>query len=96
MPSYKEYLEQIAKLQVLAERARQEEIAEARSHIGKLMCDYGLSLDDLLETKNKSTSVVRRSLVAQYRDPVSGKTWAGRGREPRWMTGKDRKEFLIK
>ncbi|WP_411829055.1 H-NS family nucleoid-associated regulatory protein [Paraburkholderia kururiensis] len=32
---------------------------------------------------------------AKYRDPVSGATWSGRGRAPRWIAGRDRDAFEI-
>jgi len=31
----------------------------------------------------------------RYRDPATGATWSGRGREPRWILGKDRSAFEI-
>lgn len=96
MPSYKEYQEQIAKLQALAEQARQEEIAEARLQIRNLMRDSGLSQEDLLEPEGKTASTVKRPVLAKYRDPASGKTWSGRGRQPEWINGKDREKLLIK
>lgn len=32
---------------------------------------------------------------AKYFDPVSGATWSGVGREPKWIRGLDRRGFLI-
>jgi len=37
----------------------------------------------------------KADLPPKYRDPASGKTWSGRGREPLWLAGR-RDEFLIK
>ncbi|MDO8359083.1 MAG: H-NS histone family protein [Devosia sp.] len=31
----------------------------------------------------------------QYRDPETGSTWSGRGKEPVWIRGKDRTKFRI-
>lgn len=31
----------------------------------------------------------------KYRDPDTGKTWSGRGREPVWLRGKNRDDYLI-
>ncbi|HJP60331.1 MAG TPA: H-NS family nucleoid-associated regulatory protein [Gemmatimonadaceae bacterium] len=39
------------------------------------------------------TAFARR--LPKYRDPVSGATWSGMGREPRWIAGKDRTAFAI-
>jgi DNA-binding protein H-NS len=32
---------------------------------------------------------------AKYRDPASGATWSGMGREPVWIKGQSREQFLI-
>ena len=98
MPTYQEYQEQIAKLQSLAEQARQDEIAEARRKVRELMQQNNLTEADLAESKKKSgnPSTKQGSVQAKYRDAVSGQTWSGRGRAPRWLDGKNREEFLIK
>ncbi|MDN7675400.1 H-NS histone family protein [Burkholderia oklahomensis] len=31
----------------------------------------------------------------KYRNPVTGQTWCGRGRTPKWMAGYAREDFLI-
>lgn len=99
MTTYKQYQEQIAKLQILAEQAREEEITEARRKIQDLMQKNNLSAADLAgPTKKPATSNKKTgsSVQAKYRDPASGQTWTGRGRAPRWLGGKDKAEFLIK
>lgn len=42
-----------------------------------------------------------RPVAPKYRDPFSGATWSGRGREPRWMAhlirqGAKREDFRIR
>lgn len=50
---------------------------------------------------SKRTQTDKRNVVApKYRDPVSGKTWTGRGKSPAWLSaqladGHDKQEFLI-
>jgi DNA-binding protein H-NS len=95
MPSYQDYQKQIAELQALAEKARQVELAEARSQIGALMKSHGLSRSDVLSAEKKTTVVKKGTVQAKYRDPETGKTWTGRGREPLWLNGRDRRDFLI-
>ncbi|MDN7181782.1 H-NS histone family protein [Caballeronia sp. SEWSISQ10-4 2] len=34
-------------------------------------------------------------VAAKYRDPLSGATWSGRGRAPRWMADQERENCLI-
>ncbi|MGS0894747.1 H-NS histone family protein [Burkholderia stagnalis] len=36
-----------------------------------------------------------RKRRAKYLDPRTGQTWSGVGREPMWLRGRDRNEFLI-
>lgn len=36
-----------------------------------------------------------RVLPAKYRDPETGKTWAGRGRLPKFLQGKDKEQYRI-
>jgi DNA-binding protein H-NS len=96
MPTYKEYLAQIAKLQSLAELARLDEIEDARQQIKALMTQAGLSPEDFSKTPKKATvrgNAVR--IAAKYKDPTTGKTWTGRGRTPRWLDGKKKDDFLI-
>lgn len=47
------------------------------------------------KTKGKASKGGKLPLPAKYRDPDSGKTWSGKGREPAWLRGKDRAAFLI-
>ena len=97
MPTYQEYQEQIAKLQALAEQARQDELKEARQKVRELMDAYKLSPTDFAEPNKKTKQTEKKGAVqAKYRDPDSGATWTGRGRAPRWLNGRNKEEFLIK
>lgn len=42
----------------------------------------------------KASKLKGRKLEPKYKDPVSGKTWAGRGRLPKWMVG-DKEQYKI-
>lgn len=50
----------------------------------------------------KRTSGDKRNVVApKYQDPISGKTWTGRGKSPAWLSaeiaaGREKQEFLIR
>jgi DNA-binding protein H-NS len=87
MSSYQEILSQIEELKRKAEDVRQQEMAGAIAEIKRLMAQFGISTEDLGLAgragagKNKS----RGSVAAKYRDPLSGKTWTGRGRRPAWV-----------
>jgi DNA-binding protein H-NS len=95
MPTYQEYQEQIAKLQTLAEQARQSELAEAKKRIQDLMEASGITMADLQDSKRPVGVKKQNTVAAKYKDPNSGQTWTGRGRAPRWLAGKKKEDFLI-
>lgn len=86
MASYQEIINQIETLKQQAEEARKQELASAIAEIKRIMAQFGISPADLGfggrtgKAKGKGTAV-----AAKYRDPVSGKTWTGRGRHPAWV-----------
>jgi len=57
---------------------------------------YNIPIEELVDAlgglriKRKGTKAVQK-----YQDPTTGITWSGRGKEPAWIRGKDRKKFLI-
>jgi DNA-binding protein H-NS len=95
MPTYREYQDQIAQLQLLAEQARQAEIDEAKKRIRDLMAANGLTAADFEQSERAVPNKKKGSVVAKYKDPESGKTWTGRGRAPRWLDGKNKEDFVI-
>lgn len=96
MPTYQEYQDQIAELQVLAEQARKSELVEAKNRIQEMMKANGLTIADLQDSKRSAVTKKQNSVAPKYKDPKSGQTWTGRGRAPRWLQGRDKNEFLIK
>jgi len=86
MSSYQEILSQIEALKVQAEDVRKQEISSAIAEIKRIMSQYDITLADLGGTGRVSKSKTKGSTVAaKYRDPLSGKTWTGRGRRPAWV-----------
>ena len=49
---------------------------------------------DALNTTPEMMDAIQ-SVAAKYRDPVTGQTWTGRGKAPKWIDGKDRNQFVI-
>lgn len=94
MATYKELQAQIAKLQNEAASVLKAERDEAISGIIEQMTLFGISVDDLKikGTKNKKSI---SSVNAKFKDPATGKTWSGRGRQPTWIKG-SRDSYLIK
>ena len=95
MTSYAEYVEQIAKLQSLAEAARKDEINGAVKAIKDLMQQHGITMEDLSSGTRVKTTKVKGTVAAQFKNPETGETWTGRGRAPRWLDGKDKEQFRI-
>ena len=95
MTSYAEYVEQIAKLQSLAEAARKDELTGAIKQIKDLMQLHGITVADLSSTRTVKPTKAKSTVAAQFKSPETGETWTGRGRAPRWLDGKDKEEFRI-
>lgn len=96
MTTYAEYVEQIAKLQSLAEAARKNEINDAIKKIKDLMQAHGVSVADLSSARTAKPTKAKGTVAAQFKNPETGETWTGRGRAPRWLDGKDRDAYRIK
>ena len=95
MTSYAEYVEQIAKLQSLAEAARKDELSGAIQKIQGLMQQYGITVEDLSSGTRTKPTKAKGTVAAQFKNPETGQTWTGRGRAPRWLDGKDKEQFRI-
>ena len=109
MPKYSELVEQIEALQKEAEQVRRQELKTVIADVKAKIKAYDISADDLADglglpkpkSAKKAKSGAKRGKVApKYRHPVTGDTWTGRGREPKWLVaemsrGRQRAEFLI-
>ena len=89
-----------------AEALRQEKQEEAKAALlakwQAEAAENNLSLDTILagqKPEQGQSRKVRRGtgdkVAAKFRNPESGQTWSGRGREPAWIKGKNREEFKI-
>lgn len=99
MSAYKELLQQRAELEQKITEARQNEISQAVSQIRSLVADFDLTVDDIFPPVTKApraaSALAGNKVAPKYIDPVSGKTWTGRGKAPKWIDGQDRSSFLI-
>ncbi len=95
MTSYAEYVEQISKLQVLAEAARKEEINGAIQKIKELMQLHGVSVSDIAYGGRAKSTKAKSTVAPQFKNPETGETWTGRGRAPLWLEGKDKEAYRI-
>lgn len=81
-------------------RIRQKQEAEKKAVIEQIVNvvnTYKIPIDELIEALG-GLKVKRKGVKAKpkYQDPVTGTLWSGRGKEPSWIKGKDRKPFMIK
>ncbi|MFM0411233.1 H-NS histone family protein [Paraburkholderia dipogonis] len=97
MSKYLELKAQLATLNLKIEVARASEKANAIREIRTKMDEWGIQLRDLQDVRNGRRYVPTKSgqYVPKYRDPDSGATWSGKGREPQWIAGKDRTAFSV-
>ena len=78
-------------------KAKQDaEKASVIAQIKQVAETYNITADDLVEAMGGLKSK-RKGVKAKpkYRDPATGVIWSGRGKEPAWIKGKDRDQFLI-
>ena len=100
MSSYNELLSQIEALKRQAEDVRRQELKAVIDEIKVSMEKYGITIADLQSAIGRGGKK-KNTVAPKYRNPASGETWTGRGKQPRWLaayTSKGRKpeEFLIK
>lgn len=95
MSTYQELLAQRAELEKKIEAERAIERAKALTTVRELCAEHGTTADDLAPSASKGKPRVTGAVPPKYRDPATGQTWTGRGKEPVWIRGKDRAAFLI-
>jgi DNA-binding protein H-NS len=87
-----------------AQTKRQEKMAGAKeallAEFKDKAAELGMSLSALMSApkpakERKPRQGKREKVAPKYRNPETGDTWTGRGREPGWIKGKDRGEFAI-
>lgn len=97
MATLKELIAQKEALEQAIAQARKDEHANAVKEIKSLMEKYGLTVADLGGKAGKAgkAKTSRGTVAPKYRDPVSGATWTGRGKAPKWTVGKDLSKYAV-
>ena len=80
-------------------KIREKKEAEKKAVIEQIVTvvhTYDIPIDELVDALG-GLKIKRQGMkaVQKYRDPVTGVTWSGRGKEPTWIRGKDRRKFMI-
>lgn len=91
MTEYQTLLARKAELEAQIAQAQAEAKAKAVTEARALIQEHGLTAADVFPHGKPKGSVG----TPKYRDPATGATWTGRGKQPRWIEGKDRVPFLI-
>lgn len=90
MSTYQELLAQKAELDQQIAVARKAQAKQALDTVHDLIAEFGFTAQQVFPWKP-----VVKSVAAKYRDPLTGASWSGRGRAPKWIEGKNRAEFLV-
>jgi DNA-binding protein H-NS len=83
-----------AELDAQIEAARKAENAEAIEKVKALVAEHGLTAQDIFGGAKRERKASGK-VAAKYKDPISGKTWSGRGKAPTWIEGQDPNQFEI-
>ena len=79
--------------------ARREQISEAIATCRRLIAEHELTEGDLFGGKGrrKKSATAGMKVAPKYRNHVTGETWTGRGKPPKWVQESgDREALLIK
>lgn len=96
MTSYKELLKQREALEQQISEARRRELSDAVAQVRSLVAEYGLTAQDVFPaTRAARASGTGAKVAPKYRDPVTGQTWTGRGKAPKWIQNENREKFAI-
>ena len=63
------------------------------AEIKEKIAEFGFTMEDVFSAKK--TRKLREASDPKYRDPDTGATWSGMGREPLWIKGRDRAAFAV-
>ena len=96
MTTLKEIDARLAAPQAQREEIRKNELNSTIDKVRSLVVEYGLTNADIFSQARSRLATTRAKVAAKYRDPISGSTWTGRGRAPKWVQGQDRQKFAIK
>lgn len=87
---------QKAALEAQIEAAKKAHAQEGISKARAIIEEYKLTRQDVFGGEKRTRKAKGDSKVApKYKDPISGATWSGRGKAPKWIEGKDRNQFAV-
>ncbi|KWO52150.1 hypothetical protein WM28_11820 [Burkholderia ubonensis] len=101
MSRYRTLLEQYDRLKFQIEREMQMESDRVANlvanRVREVLEAFGFHMDVVPRSKeHMPLATKKRSVAPKYWNPQTGQTWSGRGRQPRWLAGKDREQYRIR
>lgn len=94
MTTVAQLLAQKAALEAQIEAASKAENADAVAKVKALVAEHGLTQQDIFGGAKRGRKA-SASVAPKYKDAISGATWSGRGKAPKWIEGKDRSQFTF-
>lgn len=94
MHNLNELLVQQEQIAAQIREVRESQKAEVVKYLREQMLAYEISVKDLAPSKKGKTV---SKVAPKYRNPETGETWTGRGRQPKWLaeSGIALEHFLI-
>ncbi len=94
MTTVAQLLAQKAALEAQIDAARKAENSEAIAQVKALVAEHGLTQQDIFGGAKRGPKA-SGSVAPKYKDPISGATWSGRGKAPKWIDEKEKLNYLI-
>lgn len=94
-PKYQSLLAQRDALDKQLVAAMTAERIDVIAWILEQMAAYDIDVRDIYRRRVRISRPQSRAVAAKYVEPISGATWSGRGKTPRWLVGRDRKDFAL-
>lgn len=95
MTTVSQLLAQKASLEAQIEAAQKAQMAEGIAKAKAIIEEYKLTKEDVFGASQKRGRKAGGTVAPKYKDPISGATWTGRGKAPKWIEGNDRTQFVI-
>lgn len=94
MASYQELLAQREQLERQINEVMARERAQGIAQVMEIIEQYELTEADLFNRKPSNKNAGGK-VAPKYRNPITGETWTGRGKTPKWLEGVDHHQYLI-
>lgn len=96
MSTLKDLIAQRAALEQQIAEVRKNELADAIAKVRALLAEHNLTAADIFpNAKAKPVSKPASKVAPKFRDPITGKTWSGRGITPTWLADKNKADYAI-